>query len=174
MAYGDLVLPPGAHTPTVGGVTPASWGTGVNADLAALAARPGCLITRSSQSIAHATPTNIGFTAESYDTDTMHSTSVDTHEVVIPGAGVWVVTCTVTFAADATGFRALTLYADGSIELGGGQDGAPHASATCTLSASAPFWTATGGEVITARVYQTSGGNLTINARLLALLEAWP
>ncbi|MCA1572362.1 MAG: hypothetical protein LC798_19080 [Chloroflexi bacterium] len=51
---------------------------------------------------------------EDYDTAGMHSTSVNTQRITITTAGLYVITAAVKWSANATSFRVIDLYKNGS------------------------------------------------------------
>jgi len=123
---------------------------------------PGCQLTASSaQSIPNSTYTFVTFNVETRDTDTFHSTSVNTERITIPtgmsGYYLWVGTA--AFAASAAGDRILT--------TGFGASGAALSVGTTLVQVSGqPFLTATkliqlsAGDNVGMFVYQSSGGAL--------------
>ena len=69
------------------------------------------------QSINNTTWTALTFNSEDYDTGSMHSTSSNTSRITVPSshAGLYVMTGTVAFDSNATGFRAVSFYKNGAI-----------------------------------------------------------
>ena len=79
----------------------------------------GCVLTKSAaQSIANATNVNITFNTESIDTNTFHDTTTNTERITIPTgyAGKYLFTAMGSFAADASGVRAVYLLLNGVIK----------------------------------------------------------
>jgi hypothetical protein len=78
----------------------------------------GCSLWKSAnQSVANNTNTAITFDSESFDTDGFHSTSSNTSRVTIPAgkAGYYLITGTLSWAANATGGRWCYLRKNGSM-----------------------------------------------------------
>lgn len=90
----------------------------------------------------------------------VHSTSSNTDRFIIPNSsqGVYRVTCTVTFASNATGYRAVWVSQNGSGTFGQQSVGANPSVATA-LTALVDL-TAVGGDILRCNAIQTSGGNL--------------
>lgn len=77
---------------------------------------PACRLTNTaSQNVATSTRTAITFNTETYDTDSMHSTSVNTDRITINTAGLYVVTAHLEFPANAgAGVRQTEIRLNGS------------------------------------------------------------
>ena len=103
------------------------------------------------------------FTAESYDTHTGHSTSVNTDQYVVPTiwGGVWRCSGGGTFAANATGSRGARWTKNGTpilnAELMLPNNGAGTASRIPAHTISEDF---AAGDVIRLELFQDRGGNL--------------
>jgi len=144
----------GATAPEWGAASSASW--------------VGCVLTNSaSQSIANNTYTALTFDTESLDTDAFHSTVTNTNRITIPTGkgGKYLVTAMVTFAGNATGFRALYLTVNSAT---------PNASATRFSTQDQPsavvdsscvgsmVVSLSAGDYVNLAVYQSSGGALNV------------
>jgi hypothetical protein len=71
-------------------------------------------VTKSAvQSINNTTVTPLTWDQESFDTDTLHSTSVNTSRITAAATGKYLVTAAVTFAANATGYRQVKIVKNG-------------------------------------------------------------
>lgn len=116
------------------------------------------------QSINDGTDTVLLWTAEDYDTNSIHDTSSNTSRFVVPtgGAGKWRITCNLLWTPNATGVRDLYFKKNGTTRL---QEDLNPAIAS-------PFHTSNNlsidilladGDYIEAFVYQTSGGPLTVS-----------
>lgn len=110
------------------------------------------------QSITNNTETTVLFDSESFDTDTMHSTSSNTGRVTFTTAGKYAIIGCAAFASNATGYREGDLRINGTTYI-----------CTCKLGANAAsshehmviaFYNAAAADYVELRVLQTSGGNL--------------
>ncbi len=102
-AYTDLNT---IHNPATGTSPPASWGDGVRDDFDALYNPPLAHVWNSAaQSIADSTDTVLTFNSEYEDTDTLHSTSVNTGRFTATRAGWYEVRVYFEWVANATGRR---------------------------------------------------------------------
>lgn len=115
------------------------------------------------QVIANDTGTIIIFNSEEYDTNSMHSNSVDNTLIKINTAGIYIAVLSLMFAANATGYRQAWISKAGFEYIGGttvpgisGIESILNVTAMCHLDA---------GDVLYANVYQNSGGNLNILAQ---------
>lgn len=112
----------------------------------------------STQAITTATITSVQWQTELWDTDDYWDSGTNT-DIVIPETGKYHVTATIDFEANATGYREIRFYVNGTLkriaQLGGwsGADTAFTHSKTLDLVK---------GDILTIRVHQTSGGNLNI------------
>lgn len=106
-----------------GVISKTTFGDVVKADLDFLANPPACRATRSAaKSIANAAETFIDFDAETYDTDSMHSTVTNNTRITINTAGLYLVTFTGQLAAAATYDRIRTfIRLNGATNIGGSQ-----------------------------------------------------
>lgn len=68
------------------------------------------------QSIADSTWTALSLNSEDYDVGTMHSTSVNTSRITVPTnhGGLYLVSGKACFGSNATGFRGVAIYKNGS------------------------------------------------------------
>jgi hypothetical protein len=124
----------------------------------------------SSQTIGTAgTPAVVAFgTADTTSDLVTRSTEGAGHKFTLNASGIWSVTATVSFAANATGERRLNLEDSLGLwhcsVLDHGDASHPailHVSITKFL---------TSGDYVKAEVYQTSGGNLNLDANALTAL----
>lgn len=106
------------------------------------------------------------------DTDGFHSTVTNTGRLTVPTGmgGVYVITVTVEFAANATGRRQAIIQLNGSPGAGTGttigQDArkpVDQGDAQQTRICVAITERLADGDFVTANVYQDSGGNLAVN-----------
>jgi len=80
--------------------------------------------------------------------------------ITIPADGIYVLSCSVRWAANTSGYRRLSIYVSGSLL---GDDAAPSiGSVTHPLTVGGKPVLLTAGATVDARVLQTSGGSLSI------------
>jgi hypothetical protein len=127
---------------------------------------PLCRVRRATtQSIANSTDTFVSYTIEDFDTDGMFTATSDT--ITIQTAGVYIVSATTIFAANATGWRVMQLMktpssaGDNATIFGANWAPVSSASQATVLSATASQSFAAGNTVKVA-VAQNSGGPLDI------------
>lgn len=110
------------------------------------------------QSIPSSTTTTLAFDSERYDTANAHDTSTDNSRLTAPVDGIYAVTAQVNWQQSSTGIRELFLdTADGRIAA---ENAAPTNTAfyqevTTQIRLEA-------GDYVEARVYQSSGGTLSV------------
>lgn len=131
-----------------------------------LANPPACRVTSTATpSLANTTWTALAFASEEFDTDSMHSTSVNTGRITINTAGVYVVSASVGIGQNATGGRAVGIRKNGAGSSGpsfGGNlvQGVGSAHPTyLTVSTVVKLAPADWIEVV---VFQASGGSLAM------------
>lgn len=123
----------------------------------------GAKATRgTTQSIPDATITDIGWTSETYDTDSYHDNVTNPERMTVTDAGKYLVTASLEFAANTTGGRFLMIYKNTTRMHQVTQTGnistfaaAMNISAVLDLSAS---------DYVKIAVYQNSSGSLNVNA----------
>ena len=127
--------------------------------------------TASPQSIANSTSTSVTFTqTDEYDTDDMHSTSVNTSRLTITTPGVYQVSCVIDWAFNATGRRFIELIKNGAgfapiVRNEVGVSGGGY----CTHSLTFPVSLAL-NDYVEISAFQSSGGALNISeARFAAV-----
>lgn len=161
MPYVD---PQTIHNPTTATIAPASWGDGVRDALQYLSGGfPHASIKETTaQSIAHNTAVDLTSDEEDSDIGGLHSTSSNTARLTVPASegGLYRISATVTFAANATGYRTLALAVNGvtgytlqnldPVQTGG---------VTTTMNGSRSLILAA-GDYVTCQVFQTSGSSL--------------
>jgi hypothetical protein len=110
------------------------------------------------QSVADSTVTTVAFDTELFDSDAIHSAGTFT----IPTAGKWLLTATVHFDVNTTGYR------QGWWELGGvrlAQDGIGNLSSLVQgVVKASTIESLAAADALVFRVYQTSGGALNARA----------
>lgn len=114
-------------------------------------------------SAANATYTAHSFNTEDYDTDAIHSTSVNTSRLTIVTPGVYRLTGAISWAGNATGRRFQTWYKNGAVIDGA----ALHLPASSASSITCPAATVevalVANDYIELVGWQDSGGALNMN-----------
>lgn len=166
MAYS---APPNFTTGQI--VTEANLDT-LSDDITFLAGPPRCRVYNSAAiSVANATDQALTFNSERYDTDTMHSTAVNTSRITFTTAGLYAVGATLQWASNATGYRETIIMLGGTTFIAGVSTPAVNGAVTLqTLSTTYPF---TAGQYVELRVYQNSGGALNIEQSSSLSPEFW-
>jgi hypothetical protein len=168
-----FVDPQSIHNPAAGSKPPASWGDTVRDGLVALAAPPGCVVSRTAvQSFASGTEAALTFTAtDTRDTDAFHTASSATVTVPTGFGGLYLVTAKTLFGAHATGYRMqrLTLNAsevtrDTTASISGSTSTGMTTSLTVVLAA---------GDDLQLLLYQNSGSALDCTGALALTLLGW-
>lgn len=140
-------------------VTAADWNVYAN-NFTALRADT-CGVYRSAvQTIPDTTLTAMLWDTEKWDYTAMHSTGANTDRINILRTGIYLVTSTLRFAANATGVRSCYVYRSDAAALWGEQC-AGHATIDAFFSPSFVTHLSV-GDYVTVKVSQTSGGNLDI------------
>lgn len=113
-------------------------------------------------SIPDSTITVVGMNSESYDVTDMHDNTTNNERITIPsdGAGVYVISAQVNFAASATGVRNVYIYKDGT-QIAKSVDNGPVAGSNSIINLSIHDYAA-GDSYYDVRVYQSSGGALDV------------
>lgn len=123
--------------------------------------RPMVRVRRSTnQSIANNTLVAVTFDTESYDTDGMHSTSVNTNRLTIVTPGKYATKAKAVYEASVSGVVAAFLRVNGTITIDFDQR-PPAAGVVTSVSASGEYAFAA-GDYIEFIAYQTSGGALNL------------
>lgn len=131
----------------------------VNADIGARVYNSANIAT------ANITTTVLTFDSERWDSDTFHSTSVNTGRLTIPSglAGKYMATGHVRFAANATGTRRVQIQRNGADVLGFNIF-PPAAGGDVTVLSIATIADLAVGDYLELATYQSSGGSLNIDA----------
>jgi hypothetical protein len=123
------------------------------------------------QSILDGASTAVALTAtDDFDSNSMHSTSVNNTRVTIPagGDGVYLVGHGEEWAGNATGSRAGTIKLNGSTDITGTEIRVANAGgSTAVRSAAATAYQFSAADYIELYVLQNSGGSLNIQAAVL-------
>lgn len=163
-------MPYTSPTTVVTGTTTASaWGNSVKAGLDYQANPPHCAIRHSvAQSIATGAWSAVVFDTEDEDTASMHSTSSLTDQIVIPAAGLYLVTTSLEFATNGTGQRVAGFQVNGTPATGPNVKGRssnpnPGAGSDPVLNPSSVLKLAV-ADILRVLVFQNSGGALNLIA----------
>lgn len=108
------------------------------------------------------TPQNLTFDSERFDTDTIHSTVTNTGRLTCNTAGKYVITASVAWASNSTGFRQIGIYLNNSTFLAL-QSADANATAIMYQSVTTVY-DLSASDYVELRVLQTSGGPLNIVA----------
>lgn len=161
---------------TTGTTITSAWGNLVGNATDFLANPPACRVYNNA-GLTHTSNNNwqalSGFNSEHFDTDSMHSTSVNTGRITINTAGLYVVGGSFEFAANATGARGIGLYLNGNTDVC-----APILLHTVTGTFGAPLcisavYKFAVGNYVELRGFQNSGGNLNISRYANGSPEFW-
>ena len=140
------------------------WNADIVQNIKFLADPPRCSAYRSSDlSIVTATETILTLNAEHWDTNSMHSTSVDAGRFVAPVAGIYDVKLSVFFAQATTGYRQARIYKNGvgvDLETEATNDN-PSASTTTSLVCQKEI-SLLALEYVECSVFHTRGSNLSV------------
>lgn len=121
---------------------------------------PSCSVYNSAaQTVTNNTATDLTADSETYDNDSMHSTSSNTARITIQTPGRYLLIATVRFAADVDGYRTVFFRDSGATDLVGQLVFGNSASGVTALTAvrSQVFSAA---DYVTARVQHTAGADL--------------
>ena len=115
------------------------------------------------QSIPDATNTALAFNSERADTNTIHDTVTNNSRLTCQTAGVYSITASVEFAANATGIRSVGLRLNGTTFLSLQRSPSAGASVTALLSV-ATMYALAATDYVEVIVSQDSGGALNVLA----------
>lgn len=119
----------------------------------------------SAQSLTTATSTALTFDGELFDTAAMHSGGGTSSQFLAPATGVYMLTCTAQFAANATGQRSLKARTNGTTDLIGGAVVVGNAGGAIATTVTCLYIQAlTAADYIEFMAFQDSGGNLNVGA----------
>lgn len=162
---------PTPDTAAVGGRIKAGvWNDDVRDAVNFLLNPPTCRVYQGSAgtTLATATATLLPFDTESWDTDASHSTSTNPSRLTAVTAGKYLVVAQVSYAANATGQRYVTLRKNSAGSGTGGTlvdrvsvdaVGSGSTSVFCVTE----VWLSTAGDYLEVFGEQSSGGNLATN-----------
>jgi hypothetical protein len=120
---------------------------------------------------ATATPLALTFNSERFDTDTMHSTAVNTSRITFTTGGYYMIGAGIEFASNATGYRSVTLRISGATEIA--CEVRPAVSGAVTRVSISTLWGVAAGAYVECIVDQNSGGALNVNATASHSPEFW-
>lgn len=141
-------------------------------DISFLANPPRCRVYNSANiSIPNNTDTALTFDSERFDTDTMHSTAVNTGRITFTTGGVYEVGASVSFPS-STGIRSVVVALNGVTSLVGQRTTALGGGFADILSCST-IYSFSAADYITVIVYQSSGAALNVSAASNYSPEAW-
>ena len=112
------------------------------------------------QTISNNTLTVLTFDAEDFDTSSYHSLVTNTERLTVPSTGYYLVNAQVMFATNASGYRQLGIFKNGT-RLN-------YATATAATSATEAtiifnlMVSLTAADYLEIKVFQNSGGNLAV------------
>lgn len=114
------------------------------------------------QSIADATWTPIACNAELWDTSNFHDLVTNNSRITIPagGAGKYLVVANVAFASNATGYRAIQIYANGATTLATTNTNAVNGTETWVCVTT--ILNLSAGDYIEVMAFQNSTGALNV------------
>lgn len=115
-------------------------------------------------SIANATATLLTYDTERYDTDTIHSTSVNTGRLTCFTAGKYAIFAVVQWAANVTGRRSLQIRINGTTTIVNDSRMAVTDAGAGTVQAVATVYELAVGDYVESIVVQASGGALNVLA----------
>lgn len=151
---------PVEDTATVGAkITAAIWNGDVRDGINFLLAPPRVLAyqTTTATSFTSGTFAVVGMDAETFDSDSMHSTSVSNSRLTIVTTGMYLIVGSLGFAANATGYRQAAIYKNGVLVQ---RSIGMAASAGTTVVPITGLWSLTAGDYVELAGAQNSGGAL--------------
>lgn len=129
---------------------------------------PQCKVFFTSDiSLSNDTSTDISFNSEVFDTDSMHSNSVNNNRITFNTAGLYLMVADIRFAINATNYRQVSInyYDDvfGFQSTIGMQSQPAHTTTQNKLNLSTIYKVGV-GDYVTVLAYQNSGGALNITS----------
>lgn len=116
------------------------------------------------QDVQNSTWTSLAFNSERFDTDNIHSTTVNNARLTCQTAGKYLIIAHFLFNPNGVGTRALSIELNGATPIGGCQFRPPATAGNhAGLSASTIYDLAV-GDYVRINAYQNCGGPLTIPA----------
>jgi len=115
------------------------------------------------QSISHNTSTVIALNTETYKTSGItHSTVTNNSRVTMDSAGKYIFTANVSWAANATGFRALVFKINGTTFVGIARMMAISTASEQSYQMAVTEWNANANDYVEIEVFQNSGSSINI------------
>jgi hypothetical protein len=155
------------HNPSVGSIPPATWGDHIRDTLEFLKSPPRVKVKRSStQSISNGSETAVNWNAEDYDSELIHDNASNPSRLVCRTAGTYAIWATPEFTANGTGLRFSQIWINGVLNSQSALIVADGLTA-CGL----PIYIETllaVNDYVEIKVFQNSGGALTLTTRSLA------
>lgn len=142
------------------------WDNYIKTNINNLIVPPACTLHNSSSiSVSNGGFNTLTFDNEDIDTDGMHSTVSNTGRITIATTGIYILTASIQWAANATGKRVLLLYVDGTDDYGRLEIPAVTGGGTTSMTINSVPRQLTAGQYAECWVFQDSGGALDINAQ---------
>jgi hypothetical protein len=158
---------------TTGAIVTESQLDTLSDDITFLANPPKCRVYNSANiSVATSGVVQyLTFNSERFDTDSMHSTAVNTGRITFTTAGTYLVGANVQFASNATGFRDCFIRRNGTTSVA--YTRMANAGATVCIVPVQCVAAFSAGDYIEIGVQQSSGGALNVEAATEYSPEAW-
>jgi hypothetical protein len=122
----------------------------------------GCRVSNTvAQTIGTGSWIYITFDADRWDVGGCHDTDTNTHRLVAPGTGKYLVTANLAFEPNATGFRGIEIVDDGGIVEARVLERSDDASQQLILTVSA-IVLLSAASWVAIRAFQSSGGDLDV------------
>jgi hypothetical protein len=110
-------------------------------------------------SIPNGTAPILTFNSERYDSNGLHSTSVNTSRLTAPSAGIYIIGAATAFAANATGMRSIAIRINGTTFIAGNTTPAASGEQSMIVVSA---WSMAIGDYAETTAYQNSGGALNV------------
>ena len=117
-------------------------------------------------SIANASTVALTFDTERWDTDAIHSTIANTSRLTCKTAGKYIITGNIRWASHSTGTRLVGIRLGGATNLAQARDQASSAAAGNHGLIVTTIYDLAVNNYVELTVYQSSGGNLNVEASL--------
>lgn len=148
-------------------VTAAQMNTHVRDDLNYLYnGRERCRVTDPVQTITNDTETAIAFSAEGYDTATMHDNATNNTRITIPTNGVYLLNANGYFSGDADGYRKISILWNGVTEFAAAHTRPAGTELTPMSVTYVEFLSAS--QYVEMFVRHTGGANLDFNSAIFS------
>lgn len=139
------------------------WNTKVRDSMEFVYSPPGALVYNSAAlAINTGTITALTFNSERFDNDGIHSTSSNTGRLTCVTAGRYLISGSVEFASNATGYRQLLLRLNGATYLA--NEVVPANASIATGVTTQRIYPLVATDYVELLVVQTSGGSLNVTA----------